>query len=53
MTGGVIRNIATHAAFRAADAGSPVRMADVMWSARIEYAKLDKPLTPAETGGWR
>ena len=53
VTGGVIRNIATHAAFHAADAGSPVRMADVMWSARIEYAKLDKPLTPAETGGWR
>jgi ATPase family associated with various cellular activities (AAA) len=53
VTGGVIRNIATHAAFRAADAGGPVRMADVMWGAQVEYAKLDKPLTPAEMGGWR
>ncbi len=53
VTGGVIRNIATHAAFRAAEAGGSVRMEDVMWGARVEYAKLDKPLTPAEMGGWQ
>jgi hypothetical protein len=52
VTGGVIRNIASHAAFRAADGGWPVRMEDVMWAARVEYAKLDKVLTPSEMGGW-
>ena len=36
----------------AADAGSPVTMGLVQRAARTEYAKLARPLTPAETGGW-
>ena len=48
VTGGMIRNISTHAAFRAADEGNPVRMAHVLWAARLEYAKMDKPMTGAE-----
>lgn len=51
-TGGVIRNIAMHAAFLAADAAEPVRMSHLLAAARTEYAKLDRPLGRAETAGW-
>jgi hypothetical protein len=53
IAGGNIRNIALHAAFLAADAGTPVRMAHLLQAARVEFAKMDKPWTPAECGGWR
>ena len=52
VAGGNIRNIALNAAFLAADAGSPVRMAHLVLAARNEYAKLEKPLTEAEVAGW-
>ena len=52
VTGGNIRNIALNAAFLAADAGEPVRIAHILRAARSEYAKLDKTLTEAEAGGW-
>ncbi len=52
VTGGSIRNIALLAAFLAADAGAPIGMQHVLEAARTEYAKLDKPLSPAETRGW-
>jgi ATPase family associated with various cellular activities (AAA) len=52
VTGGNIRNIALNAAFLAADAGEPVRMAHLSRAARSEYAKLEKPLTESEIGGW-
>jgi ATPase family associated with various cellular activities (AAA) len=52
VPGGVIRNIATHAAFLAADQGTEIGMGHIMSAARVEYAKLERPLTPAETGGW-
>jgi hypothetical protein len=52
VAGGNIRNIALGAAFLAADAGEPVRMGDLLCAARSEYAKLEKPLTEAEIGGW-
>ena len=52
VTGGNIRNIALHAAFLAADADEPVRMAHLFQAARVEYAKLEKPLTAADTRGW-
>ncbi|HUI56737.1 MAG TPA: ATP-binding protein [Bryobacteraceae bacterium] len=52
VAGGMIRNIATNAAFLAADQGAPVGMEHILRAARVEYAKLDRPLTPAETGGW-
>ena len=47
-----IRNIALNAAFLAADAGQPVGMAHLLQASRSEYAKLEKPLTEAEIGGW-
>jgi SpoVK/Ycf46/Vps4 family AAA+-type ATPase len=50
--GGNIRNIALSAAFLAADAGEPVRMAHLLSAARTEFAKLEQPLTDAETAGW-
>jgi SpoVK/Ycf46/Vps4 family AAA+-type ATPase len=52
VAGGVIRNIATHAAFLAAGEGTPVGMNQILRAARVEYAKLDRAITPAETGGW-
>jgi hypothetical protein len=41
-----------HAAFLAAEQHSPVSARHILAAARIEYAKLDKPLTVAETKGW-
>jgi hypothetical protein len=52
ITGGNIRNIALNAAFAAADAGEPVRMSHLMAAARSEYAKMERPLTAAESEGW-
>jgi hypothetical protein len=52
VAGGNIRNIALHAAFHAAEAGEPIRMAHLLRAARGEYAKLEKPLTDAEIAGW-
>lgn len=52
VAGGNIRNIALNAAFLAAEAGEPVRMAHVLQAANSEYAKLEKQLTEAEVGGW-
>ncbi len=52
IAGGNIRNVALHAAFYAADAGAPVRMPHLLRAARLEYAKLERPLTETETGGW-
>lgn len=52
IPGGNIRNIALHAAFLAADADEPVRMFHLLRAARTEYAKLEKPLTDAETARW-
>jgi hypothetical protein len=52
VAGGNIRSIALNAAFLAADAAEPVRMEHVLRAARAEYAKLEKPLSESETGGW-
>jgi hypothetical protein len=52
VSGGVIRNIAMHAAFLAAEQQSTIGPAHVLAAARIEYSKLDMPLTAAETRGW-
>ena len=51
MAGGVIRNIAMNAAFLAADDSMLVEARHILAAARTEYAKLDKPLTAAETRG--
>lgn len=50
LAGGTIRNIAINAAFLAAEAGSPVTMAQVLQAARIETGKLGQPL-PIMTWG--
>jgi hypothetical protein len=52
VAGGNIRNIALNGAFLAADAGEPVGMRHLLRAAQIEYAKLEKPLTESEIGGW-
>jgi hypothetical protein len=53
VAGGNIRNIALNAAFLAADAGEPVKVAHILEAARAEYAKLEKPLAEAELATWR
>ncbi len=52
LAGGSIRNLALNAAFLAADAREPVRMSHLLAAAQSEYAKLEKPLSQAEIGGW-
>jgi ATP-dependent 26S proteasome regulatory subunit len=52
IPGGNIHNIALHAAFLAADANESVTMTHLVRAARTEYAKLEKPLTESEIGGW-
>ncbi len=52
VTGGSIRNIALGAAFVAAEVGESVTMAHLQRAARGEYAKLEKPVTDSELGGW-
>ncbi|GAA6619776.1 ATP-binding protein [Scytonema sp. NUACC26] len=52
VAGGNIRNIALNAAFLAADVGEPVQMKHLLRAAQSEYAKLEKPLTDVEIGGW-
>lgn len=52
VAGGNIRSMALNAAFLAADAGEPVRMAHILRAAQSECAKLEKTLTEAEVFGW-
>ncbi len=52
IAGGAIRNIALNAAFLAAEDARPVAMQHIHRAAQVEYTKLEKQLTAAETGGW-
>ncbi|HET7537708.1 MAG TPA: ATP-binding protein, partial [Candidatus Didemnitutus sp.] len=52
VAGGHIRNIALGAAVLAADAAEPVRMHHLLRAARSECAKLERPPSDAELGGW-
>ncbi len=52
VSGGTIASLALHAAFLAADADGPVRMAHVLAAAQIECDKLERPLSPQEIKGW-
>jgi len=53
IAGGTIRNIALNAAFIAADQQRPIAMEHLYRAASYEYAKMDRPLSPSETEGWR
>jgi hypothetical protein len=48
LTGGSIHNIALHAAFLAAEAGSPVTLPLVLDAARAELRKLERPVNEAD-----
>ena len=52
VAGGNIHNIALYGAFLAAEADEPVQMEHLLRGARVEYLKLEKPLTAAETRDW-
>jgi vesicle-fusing ATPase len=49
ISGGSIRSIALNASYLAAGAGDPVTPAYILRAAQREYAKLEKPMTAAET----
>jgi len=51
VAGGVIRNIATLAAFQAAGDGGRIEARHILAAVRTEYAKTGKPLTAAELRG--
>jgi hypothetical protein len=48
LAGGNIHSAALNAAFRAAEAGTPVRMAEVLAAVREEYVKLERPVHESE-----
>jgi hypothetical protein len=52
VPGGNIRNIALNAAFLAAQAGTPVEMANLLEAAKLEVQKIERPLSDAEMRGW-
>jgi hypothetical protein len=52
LTGGNIRNVAVGAAFRAADAGQPLGMEDLVRETAREYRKLGRLCVEAEFGPW-
>ncbi len=52
LPGGNIRNIALSAAYIAAEENGPLRMRHLLTAARRECAKLERPLTDTEIGGW-
>jgi hypothetical protein len=52
IAGGNIRNIAVYAAFLAAGEGVNVGMRHLARAARVEFAKLERPLSDAEVRGW-
>lgn len=52
IAGGNIRNIALNAAFLAAEKGEPVRMSHLSHAARVEYSKIEKPMSNVEIGAW-
>ena len=52
VSGGSIRNIALNAAFLAAEAGGPVRMAHLAEAANLEAHKIERPVSGAELRGW-
>jgi SpoVK/Ycf46/Vps4 family AAA+-type ATPase len=52
MSGGNIRSIALNAAFLAAAQQSPVQMTHVLQATQLEAAKVERPISEAETRGW-
>ena len=52
VPGGVIRNVAFHAAFLAAGERTSIGMEHLMRSARAEFGKMDRPMNAAELRGW-
>jgi hypothetical protein len=52
VAGGNIRNIALNAAFLAAQAGTPVEMANLVEASRLEAQKMERPLSDSEIRGW-
>ncbi len=52
VAGGTIRSIALNAAFLAADGGEAIGMTHLARAARVEFAKMEKPLPAGELGAF-
>ncbi len=52
VTGGSIRNMALHSAFLAAEEDAAVGMRHLLRAAKVEYGKLERPLSGPEIAGW-
>jgi ATPase family associated with various cellular activities (AAA) len=52
LSGGNIRSVALTAAYRAAEQGRPVAMADLVTAVQQEYRKLGRLVHEREFGGW-
>lgn len=52
VTGGSIRNMALYSAFLAADEDVPVSMKHLLRATRVEFTKLERPLSGTEIEGW-
>lgn len=52
VTGGSIRNMALHSAFLAAEEDEAVGMRHLLRAAKVEYGKLERPLSGLEIAGW-
>jgi SpoVK/Ycf46/Vps4 family AAA+-type ATPase len=52
VTGGSIRNMALYSAFLAADEDAPVSMRHLLRATKVEFGKLERPLSGTEIEGW-
>jgi ATPase family associated with various cellular activities (AAA) len=52
ITGGNIHNVAMYSAFLAAEENAPVQMKHLLRATRVEYGKLERPLSESEIGDW-
>ena len=52
VTGGSIRNMALYSAFLAADEDASVSMRHLLRATKVEFGKLERPLSGTEIGGW-
>jgi hypothetical protein len=52
LPGGVIRNVAFHAAFLAAGEQGRIGMNHILRATRTEYGKMEKPMSASELRGW-
>ena len=53
LAGGAVRNVATNAAFFAAEEGTAVEMRHLKRAVVLEYQKMEQPILESEMSGWK